>query len=442
MKITIHGSGYVGLVTGACLADVGHDVMCVDVDQVKVARLKRGEVPIYEPGLEDLIRHNMEDERLTFSDSPEEGVAHGLLQFIAVGTPPDEDGSADLTHVLGVARTIGQHMDGYRVIINKSTVPVGTADKVHQAVADTLEGRQAEVDFDVCSNPEFLKEGAAVRDFMAPDRIVIGSENPKAGERLAKLYAPLVRTGAPILQMDIASAEMTKYAANAMLATRISFMNEIANLCSRVNADVSQVRRGMGTDPRIGKHFLFPGVGYGGSCFPKDVRALIRSGEELDLSMSIIEAVEEANERQKRIVVEQVLNDFGTDLTGRRIAVWGLAFKAQTDDMREAPSIVIIEALLAAGASITAFDPQAMHEAKHVFGDRIHYGTTAYSVLDDTCALLVITDWNEFRAPDFEKVRSLMSENPIIYDGRNLYETHILKQLGFAHRSIGRQGTP
>ena len=438
MQIAVLGTGYVGLVAGSCLSELGNNVVCVDVNKDKIDALNNGEVPIYEPGLTDIVVRNRREGRLSFSTDAVSAIAQAEVVYIAVGTPSSHDGRADLTYVCQVAETIGEAIQKPDVIVVcKSTVPIGTNMKVKSIIQS-----KTDIPFHVVSNPEFLKEGAAVRDFMAPDRIVIGSENPQAGERLAKLYAPLVRTGAPILQMDIASAEMTKYAANAMLATRISFMNEIANLCSRVNADVSQVRRGMGTDPRIGKHFLFPGVGYGGSCFPKDVRALIRSGEELDLSMSIIEAVEEANERQKRIVVEQVLSDFGTELTGRRIAVWGLAFKAQTDDMREAPSIVIIEALLAAGASIAAFDPQAMDEAKHVFGDRIEYGTTAYSVLDKACALLVITDWNEFRAPDFEKVRASMSENPTIFDGRNLYETHILKQHGFAHRSIGRQGTP
>ena len=438
MQIVVLGTGYVGLVAGSCLSELGNNVTCIDVNAEKIAALNDGQVPIYEPGLTDIVVRNRREGRLSFSTEAEPAIAKAEVIYIAVGTPSSHDGRADLTYVCQVAETIGNAIQNPDVIVVcKSTVPIGT----NKMVKDIISAR-TDVPFHVVSNPEFLKEGAAVRDFMAPDRIVIGCENKKAGERLAKLYAPLVRTGAPILQMDIASAEMTKYAANAMLATRISFMNEIANLCNRVDADVSQVRRGMGTDPRIGKHFLFPGVGYGGSCFPKDVRALIRTGEELGISMRIIESVEDVNEHQKRVVVDQVVDVFGPDLSGVRIAVWGLAFKAQTDDMREAPSIVIIEALLKAGAVVAAFDPQAMDEARHTFGDRIAYGDTAYSVLEQANALLVITDWNEFRAPSFAKMREAMAENPIVFDGRNLYETHVLEQHGFAHRSIGRKGSP
>jgi UDPglucose 6-dehydrogenase len=439
MKITIHGSGYVGLVTGACLADVGHDVMCVDVDQVKVARLKRGEVPIFEPGLEDLIRHNMEDERLTFSDSPEEGVAHGLLQFIAVGTPPDEDGSADLTHVLGVARTIGQHMDGYRVIINKSTVPVGTADKVHQAVADTLEGRQAEVDFDVCSNPEFLKEGAAIEDFSRGARIVIGTDSDKVRKLMRECYAPYSRQRDKLMFMDVRSAELTKYAANAMLATKISFMNEIANLAERLGADIEQVRRGIGSDPRIGYHFIYPGCGYGGSCFPKDVQALARTAGEIGYHAELLEAVEGVNQRQKATLFAKLSQAFDGDLAGKTIALWGLAFKPNTDDMREAPSRALMEALWECGARVQAFDPEAMDECRRIYGKRddLALVDNREQAIEGADALVICTEWKAFRSVDFAWLKQSLS-TPVVVDGRNLFDPQAVKRAGLLYFAVGR----
>ena len=435
MKIAVMGTGYVGLVAGSCLSDLGHDVVCIDVDQAKIAALEDGKIPIYEPGLEEIVARNRREERLSFTTEAGPVLASANVVIIAVGTPSSHDGSADLSYVCSVAETIGDHvaLPGV-VVVCKSTVPIGTNARVKSIV-----GARARVPFHVVSNPEFLKEGAAVGDFMKPDRIVVGSENGEAAAVMDELYAPLVRTGAPILHMDIASAEMTKYAANAMLATRISFMNDVANLCARVGADVAEVRRGIGTDPRIGKHFLFPGAGYGGSCFPKDVRALIKAGREHGQSLRILEAVEQVNEDQKRVMVDQVLRHFGADLTGKRLAVWGLAFKAQTDDMREAPSIVIIEALLAAGAIIHAFDPQAAAVCRRsIFHDRIAYGRTPYDVLAGAAGLLVITDWAEFRAPDFARVRDLMAPDPAIFDGRNLYDPARTRARGFVYHAIGR----
>jgi len=437
VQIAVLGTGYVGLVVGSCLSELGNDVVCVDVDAAKIDALNDGILPIYEPGLTDIVSRNRRENRLSFSTDAEAALATAEIVYIAVGTPSDHDGRADLTYVCKVAETIGdgiQHSDV--IVVCKSTVPIGTNARVRAIISE-----RTDLPFHMVSNPEFLKEGAAVRDFMAPDRIVIGSESQEAGQRLAKLYAPLVRTGAPIIQMDLASAEMTKYAANAMLATRISFMNEIANLCNKVGADVTQVRRGIGTDPRIGKHFLFPGVGYGGSCFPKDVRALVRSGNEVGVDMNIVAAVERVNEKQKEVVVGQVMDHFGSDLSGLHLAIWGLAFKAQTDDMREAPSIVIINALLEAGATVSAFDPQATKTAREVFADRLTYGRTAYDILDNANALLIITDWNEFRAPDFDRVKSLMADSAAIFDGRNLYDPTALRKRGFFYRAIGRGGS-
>ena len=434
MRIVVMGSGYVGLVAGACLAELGNDVHCVDVDARKIELLNQGIIPIYEPGLADIVTNNRREERLTFVTDGAEALSRAELVFIAVGTPSDADGTADLSYVCKVAEVIGQTVRHPGVVIVcKSTVPIGTNARVREIVA-----ARAKVPFHVVSNPEFLKEGAAVGDFMKPDRIVIGSDSPEAARVMDELYAPLVRTGAPILHMDVPSAEMTKYAANAMLATRISFMNEIANLCDLVGADVSQVRRGIGTDPRIGRHFLFPGVGYGGSCFPKDVRALIGTARRFDGRLRILEAVESVNEEQKKLMVQQVLRHFAGELVGKRLAVWGLAFKAQTDDMREAPSIVIVEAMLAAGAEVRAFDPQCGETGRAVFGDRISYGRTPYDVLSGAAALLVITDWNEFRTPDFKRVKDLMGPSPVIFDGRNLYEPEKLRELGFASYAIGR----
>jgi UDPglucose 6-dehydrogenase len=434
VQIAVLGTGYVGLVVGACLSELGNDVACIDVDAAKVDALNAGTIPIYEPGLNDIVARNRREERLSFTTDGADALSRAHIVFIAVGTPSAEDGSADLTYVRQVSEAIGDHVAVPGVlVVCKSTVPIGTNAMVKDVVS-----QRAKVPFHIVSNPEFLKEGAAVRDFMAPDRIVIGSEHADAAEVMSKLYAPLVRTGAPIVHMDVVSAEMTKYAANAMLATRISFMNEIANLCDKVGGDVAQVRRGIGTDPRIGKHFLFPGVGYGGSCFPKDVRALTRTARGMGVPFRILEAVENVNTHQKRVLVNQVMDRFGADLSGLKLAVWGLAFKAQTDDMREAPSIVIINALLDAGASVSAFDPQAAETAQAVFGDRITYGRTPYDVLDGAAALLVVTDWNEFRAPNFGRVKQLMVDDPSIFDGRNLYDPTQLRDLGFFYQAIGR----
>jgi UDPglucose 6-dehydrogenase len=419
-------------VAGTCFAEGGNDVICVDIDAEKISRLRRGRIPIYEPGLEELIKRNVAEGRLSFDTDLSSAVKRALICFIAVGTPPDEDGSADLAAVLRVAGEIAAAMDGYRVIVNKSTVPVGTAERVRQVVAS-----RTHHPFDVVSNPEFLKEGAAVEDFMKPDRVVIGSESERAVELMQELYSPFVRTERPILVMRTASAEMTKYAANAMLATRISLMNEFANLCERVGADVSDVRRGVGFDQRIGHHFLFPGVGYGGSCFPKDVKAVIRSAGEYGLDFKLLRAVEEVNQHQKRILVDKVVVHFGERLHGMRFAVWGLAFKPRTDDMREAPAVTVIEALLQAGAEVHAYDPEALAEAQRVFGDRVRYHRVNYDALKGADALLVITEWNEFRRPDFERMRQLMKQ-PVVFDGRNIYDPDEMRELGFTYYSVGR----
>ncbi len=432
MKLCVIGTGYVGLVAGTCFAESGNDVICVDIDEAKIAALRKAVVPIYEPGLEELIRRNINEARLTFTTDLAAAVKTSEICFIAVGTPEGADGAADLTAVLAVAKSIGQAMDGYRIVVCKSTVPVGTADKVRAAIRAVTKH-----DFAVISNPEFLKEGAAVEDFMKPDRVVIGGDDEHALECMRTLYSPFVRTENPILAMDNRSAEMTKYAANAFLATRISFVNEIANLCERVGADVAEVRRGMGSDRRIGHHFLFPGVGYGGSCFPKDVQAIIRTAHENGLDFPLLNSVEEVNEKQKKLLVEKVVRRFGEDLKGRCFAIWGLAFKPRTDDMREAPAIVIIEELLRRGAKIEAHDPEALNEARKHFNDRISYHRLNYDALQDVDALLIVTDWNEFRRPDFSRMRSLMKA-PVIFDGRNLYEGDVMRQHEFEYYPIGR----
>jgi UDPglucose 6-dehydrogenase len=435
VNIAVVGTGYVGLVVGACLAETGNSVACVDVDATKIEGLTRNVLPIYEPGLDAYVERNQKDGRLRFSTDIAGAIASADVVFIAVGTPPDEDGSADLSHVLAVADQIGRHMKRELVVVTKSTVPVGTAAKVSEAIAV-----HARLPFHVCSNPEFLKEGAAVDDFMKPDRVVLGVDTDQARSVMAELYAPFVRTGKPIIFMDVPSAEMTKYAANAMLATRISFMNEIANLCEKVGANVDLVRRGIGSDGRIGPAFLFPGPGYGGSCFPKDVKALARSADDFGSPLEILKAVESVNEHQKRRLFAKLEHAFGGKLGGARIAIWGLAFKPNTDDMREAPSLVLIEQLLAAGAKVVAHDPAAIHETKRRLGDRISYADTGYAALDGARALVVVTDWNEYRHPDFARIRQLLSE-PVIIDGRNLYDPGKMQRLGFRYYSIGRGGT-
>jgi UDPglucose 6-dehydrogenase len=432
MRLCVVGTGYVGLVAGTCFAESGNDVVCVDNVAAKIEALCAGKVPIYEPGLEELIRRNVEESRLAFTTDLADGVRKSQVVFIAVGTPSDDDGSADLRAVLSVAGEIGRAMDGYRVIVTKSTVPIGTFERVRTEVA-----RATKHPFDVVSNPEFMKEGAAIDDMMKPDRVVIGATSARAIEIMRELYDPFVRTGNPILVMDNASAEMTKYAANALLATRISFMNEIANLCERVGADVDQVRRGIGYDRRIGHHFLFPGVGYGGSCFPKDVKAVIHSARQQGMEFPLLNAVEDVNAAQKLRLVEKVTAEFGDDLRGRRFAVWGLAFKPRTDDMREAPSITIVEGLLARGAEVAAHDPEALGEARKRFGDRVTYHRVNYDTLRDADALLIVTEWNEFRRPDFARMKRLL-RTPVIFDGRNLYEPEIMREHGFTYFPIGR----
>ena len=432
------GTGYVGLVTGTCFAESGNDVVCVDTNEKKINDLKNGIIPIYEPGLDSLVKRNVEEERLAFTTNLEEAVKKSLLLFIAVGTPPGEDGSADLQHVLAVARGIGRCMNEFKIIVDKSTVPVGTGARVRAAIQEELAGRGENIPFDVVSNPEFLKEGNAIDDFMKPDRVVIGCEDVRTGELMKELYSPFVRTGKPILTMDIASAEMTKYAANAMLATKISFMNDIANLCECLGVDISQVRQGIGSDSRIGYPFIFPGAGYGGSCFPKDVQALVKMGEQNNYHLQILEAVEAVNERQKKVLFNKLKARFGAELKNKTIAVWGLAFKPNTDDMREAPSIVLIENLLAEGAKVKAYDPEAMKEAHKVFADRITYGKKVYEILDGADALVIVTEWNEFRRPDFDKIKGLLKQ-PVIFDGRNLFEPKKMAQLGFEYEGIGRK---
>ena len=432
MNITVVGTGYVGLVAGACFAETGSQVVCADVDQKKIDGLKKNILPIYEPGLDSLVERNQAQGRLVFTTDVASAVKSAEVVFIAVGTPPDEDGSADLSYVLAVAETIGKHQTRELVVVTKSTVPVGTAAKVHAAVA-----KHAKLPFHVVSNPEFLKEGAAVDDFLKPDRVVLGVESDFARSVMAELYSPFVRTGKPIIFMDVPSAEMTKYAANAMLATRISFMNEIANLCEKVGANVDLVRKGIGSDGRIGPSFLFPGPGYGGSCFPKDVKALLHTSEDRGAPMLVLRAVEDANDRQKHRLFEKLQGVLGAGLTGSRIAIWGLAFKAQTDDMRESPALTLIESLLAAGATVTGHDPAAMHEAERRLGTKIRYAKTNYDALDGADALVVVTDWNEYRFPDFARIKAALSK-PIVIDGRNLYDPAKMAQLGFTYRSIGR----
>lgn len=434
MKVAVIGTGYVGLVVGAGLADTGNDVICADIDADKIARLNRGEIPIYEPGLEPLVERNLEDGRLKFSTDVGQAVRDSEVIFIAVGTPPDEDGRADLQHVLAVADGIGQNMNGEKVIITKSTVPVGTAAKVRAAIE-----RQTDWPVHVCSNPEFLKEGAAVDDFMKPDRVVVGVDSEHARHVLDQLYSPFVRTGNPILFMDIPSAEITKYAANAMLATRISFMNMIAALCDQVGADVSLVRTGIGTDSRIGPSFLFAGCGYGGSCFPKDVKALAQTLHEQGVDAGILDAVEHVNETQKRLPLEWVLRRFDERLAGRTVAIWGMSFKPETDDTREAPSLVVVQGLLEHGARVHVHDPEALTEARRVFGDRIAYFDNNYDALDQADALLILTEWKPFRTPDFARMIRLMRE-PILFDGRNLFDPRRMRELGFEYRCIGRSG--
>ena len=439
MHITIFGSGYVGLVTGACMAETGNHVLCVDIDEDKTKRLQAGEVPIYEPGLDDYIARNMQAGRLEFTTDVQRGVEHGLFQFIAVGTPPDEDGSADLQHVLAVARSIGEHMQEYRIIVDKSTVPVGTADKVHAAVGAVLAERGAGVEFDVVSNPEFLKEGAAIADFMKPDRIVVGADNPRTAELLRALYEPFNRSHDRIIHMDVRSAELTKYAANAMLATKISFMNELANIAERCGADIEKVRVGIGSDPRIGYHFIYPGAGYGGSCFPKDVRALARSASDLDYSAALLDAVESVNNRQKERLFEKISAHYAGNLAGKTIAIWGLAFKPKTDDMREASSRKLMEALWAAGAQVRAYDPEAMDEARRLYPsqDGFVLCESAQSALEGADALAIVTEWQEFRSPDFQLMKAELSD-PVIFDGRNLYDPDLLLTLGLTYYAIGR----
>ena len=432
MRIAVVGTGYVGLVAGTCFAESGNDVVCLDIDEKKIEQLARGHVPIYEPGLEELMKRNVADGRLRFTTSYAEAIPDAEVVFIAVGTPPGEDGSADLKYVRAAARSIGEHMKGYVVVVDKSTVPVGTAQKVRESIAEVTDHP-----FDVVSNPEFLKEGAAIDDFLKPDRVVIGSSSERATKVMDELYAPFVRTGNPILHMDVASAELTKYAANAMLATRISFMNEIANLCTRLGANIDHIRRGIGLDARIGNRFLFAGIGYGGSCFPKDVQALGRTAREVGYDFKIMEAVEKVNERQKGLLFEMITAHFGTDLTGKHFAIWGLAFKPNTDDMREAPSVVLVNLLLGAGASICAYDPVAMPEAtRHHFGDRIDYSEKPMEALEGADALVLVTEWNEFRRPDFRRVKASL-RSPVVFDGRNIYSRSVLEEAGFTYFGIG-----
>ncbi|MDH4053905.1 MAG: UDP-glucose/GDP-mannose dehydrogenase family protein [Gammaproteobacteria bacterium] len=439
MRMTIFGSGYVGLVTGACMAETGNHVVCVDIDADKIARLNAGEVPIYEPGLDDYIERNREAGRLEFTTDVQKGVDHGLFQFIAVGTPPDEDGSADLKHVLAVARSIGEHMNDYRIVVDKSTVPVGTADRVRETISAALSERGAGLEFDVVSNPEFLKEGAAINDFMKPDRIVIGTDNPRTKELLRALYEPFNRNHDRVISMDIRSAELTKYAANAMLATKISFMNELANIAERMGADIEKVRIGIGSDPRIGYHFIYPGAGYGGSCFPKDVRALARSAAGTGYTAELLESVEAVNDRQKRRLFEKISGHYDGQLAGKTIAVWGLSFKPKTDDMREASSRVLMESLWAAGARVRAYDPEAMDEARRLYPDAqgLTLCKSAHEALSGADALAIVTEWQEFRSPDFDRIKAELTD-PVVFDGRNLYDPGLLTTLGLRYYAIGR----
>ena len=439
MRLTIFGSGYVGLVTGACMAEMGNHVVCYDIDEDKIARLNNGEIPIYEPGLEAYIERNVEAGRLEFTTDAKKAVDHGLFQFISVGTPPDEDGSADLQHVLAVARAIGEHMDEYRIIVDKSTVPVGTADKVKAAILGELKKRGKPIEFDVVSNPEFLKEGDAIGDFMKPDRIVVGTDNPRTTELLKSLYEPFNRNHDRVISMDIRSAELTKYAANAMLATKISFMNELANLAERFGADIEHVRHGIGSDPRIGYQFIYPGAGYGGSCFPKDVQALAKSAADAGYEATLLNAVEDVNLRQKRRIFQKMQAHYDGKLKGKTIALWGLSFKPRTDDMRAAPSRVVMESLWNAGAKVRAYDPEAMQEAARIDPDQdgLELCETAYGALEGADALVIITEWQEFRSPDFDRVKNTLSE-AVIFDGRNLFDPGLLQTMGIRYYAIGR----
>lgn len=437
MKIAIVGTGYVGLVTGTCFAEMGTEVYCVDVDKTKIENLKKGIIPIYEPGLEEMVCRNYQAERLMFTTNLEECINDVEVLFCAVGTPPDEDGSADLKYVLDVAREVGRYMNKYLLIVTKSTVPVGTSEKIKQAIREELDKRKVDIEFDIASNPEFLKEGAAIKDFMSPDRVVVGVESEKAKDLMTKLYRPFLLNNFRVIFMDVPSAEMTKYAANAMLATRISFMNDIANLCEIVGADVNMVRKGIGSDNRIGNRFLYPGCGYGGSCFPKDVKALIRTAQEYDYDMRILQAVEEVNEDQKTILFRKLKKYFNADLKGKRIALWGLAFKPETDDMREAPSLVLIDKLLESGANVYVYDPIAMDEAKRKFGDTIYYAKDIYESVVDADAVILVTEWKEFRLPSWAAIKKLMA-TPLVLDGRNIYDAKELSEHGFIYHCIGK----
>jgi UDPglucose 6-dehydrogenase len=432
MKLAVVGTGYVGLVTGTCFAETGNYVTCVDIDQTKVDKLSKGEITIFEPGLEKLFDRNLKEQRLTFTTNLQDGIQDAEIIFLALPTPPGEDGSADLSYILGVASHLGKILTGYKIIVDKSTVPVGTAEKVHAAISANYKG-----EFDVVSNPEFLREGVAVEDFMNPDRVVIGCNSDRARKAMADLYGPLVRKGNPVIFMDEKSAELTKYAANSFLATKITFMNEIAILCERLGADVDQVRKGLGTDNRIGRRFLFPGIGYGGSCFPKDVQALVQSSTQVDYDFQILNAVMDVNEKQKLFLIPKIKKYFGGNIKGKKFALWGLAFKPNTDDIREAPALYMIDALVAEGASVVAFDPEAMPNIKTQIGDKIEYATSQYAALQSADALLIATEWAEFRTPDFEKINSLLN-NKAIFDGRNLFDNDKMKALGYHYESVGR----
>ncbi|MDE3236069.1 MAG: UDP-glucose/GDP-mannose dehydrogenase family protein [Bacteroidota bacterium] len=432
MKIAVVGTGYVGLVSGTCFAETGNQVTCIDIDKNKVEKLSNGEITIYEPGLEKLFLRNLREHRLKFTTDLKEGVADAQIIFLALPTPPGEDGSADLKYVLGVANDLGKILTDYKVIVDKSTVPVGTAEKVHNAIAVNYKG-----EFDVVSNPEFLREGVAVDDFMKPDRVVIGTNSERARKLMGDLYAPYVRQGNPVIYMDEKSAELTKYAANSFLATKISFMNEVAQLCEKLGADVDMVRRGIGSDERIGKRFLFPGIGYGGSCFPKDVQALVKSSEEVNYDFKILKAVEDVNEAQKLHLVPKIKSHFNGDLTGKHFALWGLAFKPNTDDIREAPALYIIDALVEAGATVCAFDPEAMNNVKRLVGDKIAFAEDMYTALDNADALIIATEWNEFRTPDFSVIENKLSQKTI-FDGRNLFEVKQIREMGYHYESVGR----
>jgi UDPglucose 6-dehydrogenase len=440
MKLAIVGAGYVGLVTAACFAEMGNEVICVDADGAKVEALQAGRIPIYEPGLEDYVRRNLEENRLVFSTDLAEAVTRSLVVFIAVGTPQDQDGSADLSMVLAVARDIGRHMNGYKVIVEKSTVPVGTAAKVREVIREELKSRGEAFEFDVVSNPEFLKEGTALDDFMKPDRIVVGVDDVRVAELMKELYAPFVRTHHPIIVMDVVSAELTKYAANAFLATKISFINEMANICARTGADIAMIRQGIGSDPRIGNLFLFPGLGYGGSCFPKDMQALIQTAESRRYTPRLLEATAAINQDQRRLFLERIHNYYGGDLAGRVFAIWGLSFKPQTDDIREAPALTIISGLLEAGALLQAYDPAAMAATRQYFGERagLSFATSSYGALEGAEALVICTEWTRFREPDFERMKALMRE-AVIFDGRNLYNPVKMAKLGFTYFYVGQK---